>query len=104
MMKTIVKLKFGLKDIDFETQSATLGALLHEISSNIRATNFKLNGKRSKEVLPNIDFFDAESGEVYPDCLVLLNGQTYDVLADGLDTKLVDGDKVEIYPIMLAGG
>ncbi len=77
----------SLKDTIKETQSDTLAALLDELSN---ATE--------------IEFFDRESKELYPDCLVLVNGQAYGVLPDGLDTKLQDGDKVELVMFTIAGG
>ena len=89
-MKITVKSSFNLNEIDLETQSTTLGALLDELSNNYK--------------LAKAEFFDSERREVYPDCEVLVNGQSFQVLTDGLDTKLKDGDKVEIYLIMLPGG
>lgn len=89
-MKITVKSSFDLNETELETQSTTLGALLEELSSNYRLTGS--------------EFFDSERKEVYPDCAVFVNGQPYQALTDGLDTELKDGDKVEIYLIMLAGG
>ncbi len=89
-MKITVKSSFNLNETDLETQSTTLGALLDELSNNYKLTK--------------AEFFDSESGELYPDYEVLVNGQSFQVLTDGLDTKLKDGDKVEIYLIMLPGG
>lgn len=89
-MKITLKSSFNLNEIELETQSATLAALLDELSSNHKLTK--------------IEFFDSESGELYPDCEVLVNGQSYQLLADGLDTKLKDGDKIEIIIFTLAGG
>jgi ThiS family. len=54
--------------------------------------------------LTKIEFFNSGSGEVYPDCEVLVNGHSHRLLADGLDTKLKDGDKIEIMIIVLPGG
>ncbi len=81
-MKITLKSSFNLNETDWETQRATLGTLLDELSNITKLTK--------------IEFFDSESGEVYPDCEVLVNGQSYQLLADGLDTKLKDGDKIEI--------
>lgn len=89
-MKVSLKSSFNLNETDLETESATLGALLDELSKNHKLTQ--------------IEFFDTENWEVYPDCEVLVNGQSYQVLADGLDTKLKDDDKVEITLFTLAGG
>ena len=89
-MKITLKSTFNLNETDFETQSVTLSALLDELSNNQKLTK--------------IEFFDSESGEAYPDCEVLVNGQSYRLLADGLDAKLKDGDKIEIIMFTLAGG
>ena len=87
-MKITLKSTFNLNETAIETQSATLGALLDELSRNNMLT----------------EFFDCVIGEVYPDCDVHLNGQGYGALADGLDTRLKEGDKVEIIIFTLAGG
>ena len=89
-MKITLKSTFNQNETDLETQSTTLGTLLDELSSNHKLTK--------------IEFFDSESGEVYPDCEVLVNGLSYRLLADDLDTKLKNGDKIEIIIIPLAGG
>jgi molybdopterin converting factor small subunit len=89
-VKIILKSTFNLNEIEVETQSATLGALMSELSGN--------------GMLTNVQFFDRGGDEVYPDCDVEVNGQSYMVLADGLNTKLNDGDKVEIILFTLAGG
>ncbi len=88
-MKIVLKSPFNPNEIEVETQSATLGALLVELSRN---------------TLTNIQFFDLRGGEVYPDCDVQLNGQPFGALVDGLDTRLKDGDQVEIIMFTLAGG
>ncbi len=89
-MKITLKSPFNLNEVDIGTQSATLGGLLDELSTN--------------SVLTNVDFFDRVNSEVYPDYDVHVNGQPYTTLADGLGARLKDGDKVEIILIMLAGG
>jgi len=88
-MQIIVKSNLAQNETQLETQSTTLGALLGELQNNKK-----------------IELFDTERGEVYPDCDVLVNGQPYQLLADGLDTSLKDGDKVEIIMcmFMLGGG
>ena len=90
MVKISLRSPFNLNGVDIETQSAMLNGLLAELSLNT--------------VLTNVPFFDSKSGEVYPDYDVCVNGQPYGALADGLNTKLKDGDKVEVVMIMLAGG
>ena len=89
-MKITFKSTFNQEETELETESTTLGALLDELSNNRELTK--------------MEFFDSESREVYPDCYVLVNGQDYQVLADGLDTKLKNGDKVEIILLTMAGG
>ena len=88
-MKITIKSNFNQNETHLETQSTTLGALLDELRNNIK-----------------FNVFDSEHREVYPDCDVFLNGQPYQALADGLDTKLKDGDKIEISMLMfmLGGG
>ncbi len=89
-MKVTVKSNFELYKVAFETQSAILGDLLDELSRNDRPLK--------------TEFFDRERREIYPDCEVVVNGQAFKDLGDGLNTELKDGDRVEIYLIMLAGG
>lgn len=90
MAKIIIKSTFNLNEVSIETRSDTLGAVLEELSR--------------KNALTDIQFFDPWNGEVYPDCDVHLNGQPYGTLAEGLDTRLKDGDRVEIIQFTLAGG
>ena len=89
-MKITVKFSFNLNQTQLETQSTTLGALLDELSNNYKV----------KEV----EFFDSDRKEVCFDSDVLLNGQSYQVLSDGVDTKLRDGDKVEIIKLVVLQG
>ncbi len=89
-MKIILKSPFNVNGIEVETQRATLGGLLAELSHH--------------DTLTNIRFFDLVAGEVYPDCDVQLNGQSYEALGGGMDTGLKDGDQVEIIMFTLAGG
>jgi len=89
-VKIIVKFSFNPKEIELETQSTTLGALLDELSNNYKV----------KEV----EFFDSDRREVCFDCDMLLNGHSYQVLIDGLDTKLRDGDRVEIIKLVVLQG
>ncbi len=48
---------------------------------------------------PEEQFYNKERGEVSINYFVELNGQMHDTVPDELDTKLKDGDRVEIYPI-----
>jgi molybdopterin converting factor small subunit len=89
-VKITVESTFNLNKTELEAQSTTLGALPDELENTNK--------------LMKAEYFNSVLREVYPDCEVLVNGQSYRVLTDGLDTELKDGDKVEIYLIMLAGG
>ncbi len=89
-MKIVLKSSFNLNETEFETQSTTLGALLDELQSS--------------NTLMNVEFFDSSLKELYPDCDVLVNGQSYQVLSDGLNTRLNDCDRVEIIMFMWVGG
>ena len=89
-MKVRLKGPFNQTWVDVETLSTTLGTLLDELSAEVKATT--------------LEFFDRRNNYVYPDCDIYLNGQPYSVLADGLDTRLNDKDKVEITMIILTGG
>ena len=89
-MKIILRSSFNLNEIEVDTKSDTLGVLLAELSRN--------------NMLAGGAFFDPSRGEVFPDCDVHLNGQSYGALANGLDTGLKDGDKIEVFMFTLAGG
>jgi molybdopterin converting factor small subunit len=86
-MKITIKSVFDPNETELDTQSATLGALLDELSNNQRVATAQ--------------FFDRQLKELYSDCEVLVNGQA---LTHGLNTSLKDGDRVEIYIIMRSGG
>lgn len=89
-VKITLKSTFNLTETELETASVTLRALLDELSNDNKLTE--------------IEFFDRESGEPYPDCEVFVNGQPHRLLAHGLDTRLEDGDEVEIILLTLTGG
>lgn len=92
-MKIALETSFNLNNaIDFETQSATLSALLEELSANYRP-----------EEAESFEFFDSKRKEVYPEWTVLFNGQPYEDLSAGLNTELKDRDKVGIY-LAIPGG
>ena len=91
-MKVTVISSFNPNRTEIETQSTTLGSLLDELSKKYKPAD--VDG-----------FYDTESGEVYPDCDIILNGKSYRTTPDGLDTKLKEGDKLEIIQLfMLIGG
>ena len=80
-MKIHLTSSFDHNESEMETQSSTLGDLLLELSKKY----------------PNARFYNKERAEVSFEFFVELNGQLHDTLSDELDTKLKDGDKVEIY-------
>lgn len=86
-MRLSVKLFFHMRDTHLETRSATLGALLQELSRNYE--------------MVRTECFDTETMTLGHDYAILLNGSA----ADGLDTGLKDGDRVEIIRFSpIAGG
>jgi len=80
-LKIQLKSSFDSNESELETQSSTLGDLLLELSKKY----------------PNARFYNKERDEVSFEFFVELNGQMHDILPDELDTRLKDGDKVEIY-------
>jgi molybdopterin converting factor small subunit len=90
-VKISVKSIFEPNERVLEKQSATLGALLDDLTNKYRA-----EGTLFIDVI--------EVGKVAPCYAVFLNGKTHRGLDEGLDTKLQDGDKVEIKLLVLAGG
>lgn len=90
-MKVSAKYMFEPNERALESQAATLGALIEELSNKYKA-----------EGLLYIDIIIG--GKVAPCYAVSLNGQTHRALEEGLDTKLRDGDKVEIKLLLLGGG
>ena len=82
-MKIHLKSSFDSNESELETQSSTLGDLLLELSKKC----------------PEEQFYNKERDEVSINYFVELNGQMHDTIPDELDTKLKDGDKVEIYSV-----
>jgi molybdopterin converting factor small subunit len=80
-MKIQLKTSFDSNEGELETQSTTLGELLLELSKKY----------------PQAKFFNKERWEVCFDFFVELNGQMHESLPKELDTRLKDGDAVEIY-------
>ena len=91
-MKITVVPSFNPNRTEIETQGTTLGSLLDELSRQYKPAD-------------GDDFYDSDTGEVFPDCDVVLNGKSYRVIPDGLNAELKDGDKLEIIQLfMLVGG
>ena len=80
---------FSQNEVDLEAEPATLKALLQKLT--------QISGGR-------IELIDPESEEPDGDYTILVNGRELYTLPQGLETKLKDGDEVEIAFLMLAGG
>ncbi len=76
-----IHLKSSFNSNEIETESSTLGDLLLELAKKYPEERFYV--KDREEV--NFEYF------------VELNGEIHDNLPKELDTKLKDGDKIEIY-------
>ncbi len=80
-MKIRLKTSFEVDESEIETQSHTLKDLLNELSKKYPAERF----------------YNRDWEDVTITYTVELNGKIYDSLPDELDTRLEDGDTVEIY-------
>lgn len=80
-MKIRLKTSFEVDESEIETQSHTLKDLLSELSKKYPAERF----------------YNRDWEDVTITYTVELNGKIYDSLPDELDTRLEDGDTVEIY-------
>jgi len=90
-MKVTVTSTFFPDKKELETTSETLGDLLAELSRY-----YKPQGED--------DFYDSGKKEVFPDFDILLNGKSYQVIPDGLKTRLQDGDTLGITQFFLMSG
>ncbi len=89
-MKISLKSNFHLGQETIEPEgNATLRGLLMELSE-------RSPGK--------VEFVDSKSNEVDDSFLVSINGRDYQFLPERLETKLKDGDEVEVSVMMFAGG
>jgi molybdopterin converting factor small subunit len=86
-MKIMVKSIFEPNEIELDTRSTTLGALLDELSHSHKITTAQ--------------FFDSRLREIYSNYKVVINGNA---MNDGLNTELKDGDRIEVYMIMRGDG
>ena len=84
-MKIEIKSSLNVSSGVFETQSSSISELLCEL-------------QKKNKTSQDYKFFDIDLHEVYPDCEVLINGKSYRAIANGLHTKLKDGDQIEILP------
>ncbi len=91
-MKVNIKANFILNEPDYETKSQTLDELCEELTRKY---------KNQPDVL---EFYDELHHDVFEDCEILVNKIPYSKLEHGLKTQLHDGDNIEIYFFLLAGG
>lgn len=96
-MKIRVKGFFSIKnamdkkgEIEMEVDNLTIREVLAELSHRY--------GKKFKD-----EVFDLQTNEVIPQNQILINGRHYRYLADGLDTKLSEGDMLAIFPLVAGG-
>ena len=80
---------FSQNEVELDAEPATLKALLQKLP--------QLSGG-------GIELIDPESEELDGDYALLVNGHELYTLPQGLETKLKNGDRVEIAFLMLAGG
>ena len=80
---------FSQNEVDLEAEPATLKALLQKLT--------QISGG-------GIELIDPESAELDGDYALLVNVHELYTLPQGLETKLKNGDRVEIAFLMLAGG
>lgn len=80
-MKIHLKTSFESDESEIETECRTLKDLLYELSKKYPAERF----------------YNKDWEDVTITYTVELNGKIYDSLPNELNTKLQDGDKVEIY-------
>ena len=75
--------------VELDDDNATLKNLLTELSENAE------NG---------INFLDRVSGGISGPFIIRLNGEIHHFLPQGLDTRLQDGDRVEVTRAVVGGG
>jgi molybdopterin synthase sulfur carrier subunit len=80
----------GTRSIEIDGQAATLRDCLQVLAADI--------GEGFREQV-----LDFQNGELRPHVALLLNGQHYRHLENGLDTLVQDGDQLAIFP-PVAGG
>jgi hypothetical protein len=89
-MKVKVRSSADPSEREIAIQSTKLGDLFEELSGDYKPAGF--------------DFFDRKNGGVMPDCEVVVNGRQYEALVHSLDTLVKDGDKIEIFILLVPGG
>jgi len=87
---TVRKAMDGQASLEIEADAVTIRELLDQLCS------------RFGENLKNI-IFDPQAREEKQDIKILINGRPYRLLPAGLDSPLMDGDVVSVFPIMAGG-
>lgn len=77
-------------EMEIEVGNLTIREVLTELSCRY--------GKTFKD-----EVFDSETNKVFPQNQILINGRHYRYLANGLDTKLSEGDMLSIFPLVAGG-
>ena len=89
-MKIKVRSSCNPAEREVEVKSTTLGDLFEELSGDYRPAGF--------------DFYDRKQGGIMEDCEVVINGHQYEALVHSLDTPVNDGDKIEVFILLVPGG
>lgn len=89
-MKIVLQSSLNLKETVLETQSTTVRALFDEVLKNRSLPGMEL-------------YYDGQRGRMYPGCALLVNERLLYSLADGLETRLNDGDKIDIIVVFVGG-
>jgi MoaD family protein len=87
---TVRQVMGGRAILTVDLQEATIATLLGELSSQFGASFQEM-------------FFEPEGGALSSQVSILVNGRHTSHLANGLNTKLKDGDDVALFP-PIAGG
>ena len=87
---TVRKAMDGQASLEIEADGITIRELLDQLCSWF--------GENLKNMI-----FDPQAREENQDIKILINGRSYRLLPAGLDSPLMDGDVVSVFPIMAGG-